>query len=126
MSPGIDFLYFYDDGDLFPRLGIGLLPKIEFSYRHYYNLEKRKNRNKHYTNNSGCYLSGAIGLQTILGAQFDNFVSFAVGALWGVQNNKGPVTVNFEIGPGLLIVFPDNDYDLAILLKLKFGFLLDK
>jgi len=127
VSPALDFLYLYDDGDELPRIGIGLLPKIEFSYRHYYNLENRKILNKHYINNSGSYVSGKIELQIFIASGYgDNIVTFAFGPLWGVQNNKGPVTINFEIGPGLVIVFPENLLGITNIGKLKIGFLLDR
>jgi len=137
ISPNVEFLYLYNDGDFPPSFGIGLLPKIEFSFRNYYNLAKRQSRNKPYKNNSGCYVSGKIELQALLSSfhpgYHDNITSVAIGTLWGVQNNEGPLTVNFEIGPGLFLIMQDDNYysnsgtiGVAILGKLKFGFLLDR
>jgi len=135
-STYLEFLFLYADEKLLPRAGIGLLPIAEFSYRHYYNLEKRQSQNKPYTKNSGHYVSGRVEFQTLLSSinpsSFDNFTSAAIGVLWGIQNNHGSITFNYEIGPGLLLVIQDDNYNnpgafgLVLLGKLKFGFLLDR
>lgn len=117
-------------------VGIGVIPNAELSFRHYYNLEKRKRLNKPYKNNSGNYIAGKVIWQylymPIQPKENEPFTGVGTGIVWGIQNNEGPVTLNFEIGAGLGATFQQtydanaSTFGLFALSKLKFGFLLGR
>jgi len=123
---------FSDEGST--RIGIGILPKAEVSFRHYYNLEKRKRLNKPYQKNSGNYFAGKFEFRYLFlplePKEIYNFTSAITGIVWGFQNNEGPLTLNFEIGAGFGGILqqrhiPDK-FGPTLLGKLKLGILLGK
>lgn len=115
----------------------GIVPRIEVSYRYYYNLHKRKDKYKNFTNNSGQYIAPKLSLNYLFSPtnNFNSYSDLKIGGVWGFQKNGDPITFNFEIGVGY---GPQNtDYtdptleDIKILNisgigKLTVGFLVGK
>lgn len=129
----LDFFYTFS-GEGSTRIGIGVLPKAEISFRHYYNLEKRKRLNKPYQKNSGSYFAGKFEMRYLFlplePKDIYKFTTAVTGVVWGFQNNEGPLTLNFEIGAGFGGILqqrhiPDK-FGPTLLGKLKLGFLLGK
>lgn len=120
----------------FSKNKVGVLPKIEFDYRFYYNLDRRLNKEKRIENNSGNYFglktSYMLGSKSIGGFKY-NHNHLLGGAAYGIQRayNSG---LYFNLEGGLALKRYDvydgksihGGLDTAILLNAKFGWMFNK
>ena len=73
--------------------GFGVFPVFNVQYRHYYNLEKRLEKGKNISDNSGNYiaLSGAVqsGKPIIGDLEYTEGYFGVIGPVWGLQRYYG-------------------------------------
>ena len=109
--------------------GFGIYPIGRLQYRHYYNFERRLERGKRISGNTGNYISPTIAIQggkAIIGNL--NYMSdyFAgIGAVYGLQRTgqKG-LQFRFEFGPGYF--FDEFESNFGIFLALKLGWVVSR
>lgn len=115
---------------------VGVLPKIEFDYRFYYNLDRRLNKEKRTENNSGNYFglktSYTLGSKSIGRFKY-NHNHLLGGVAYGMQRayNSG---LYFNLEGGLALKRYDvydgksvhGGLDTAILINAKFGWMFSK
>ena len=85
--------------------GFGVFPTFNVQYRHYYNLNKRLEKGKNISNNSGNYiaLSGNIqsGKPIIGDLEFTEGYFGVVGPVWGLQRYYGAgFKLDLNLGAG--------------------------
>lgn len=104
-------------------------PYINEQFRHYYNLEKRANKGKVTSHNSGGFvaMSAFYNFRSI--STNDNFLetnsSITVAPVWGFQRTyKG--NFNLDLNLGLGYNFKKNDSDLAPILNFTLGWVIGK
>ncbi|SDS07593.1 hypothetical protein SAMN04487764_1391 [Gillisia sp. Hel1_33_143] len=120
----------YHDASYLDNPEYGIYPQFETQYRYYYNLDKRMEKGKKTSENSGNYLA-AVGLiasgDPILGdMQLNNDYSGFVGPAWGLQRvYSGNFKLNLTLGLGLGFNNVDNAY-LASQISFQLGFKLGK
>ncbi|MCB7481197.1 hypothetical protein [Christiangramia sediminis] len=125
MNLGVGFAYHKSSysGEAF-----GIYPGFEAQYRYYYNFEKRADKGKKTSENSGNYIAGVASLtggKPIIGdLEYANDYGGFVGPAWGLQrvyNSGFKLNLNLGIGMG----FNDaGDTYLTPLFGLQLGWLV--
>lgn len=125
MNLGIGFAYHKSSysGEAF-----GIFPGFEAQYRYYYNFEKRADKGKKTSENSGNYIAGVASItggKPIIGdLEYANEYGGFVGPTWGLQriyNSGFKLNLNLGIGMG----FNDaGDTYLTPLFGLQLGWLV--
>jgi len=120
----------YHDASYLENPEYGIYPEFETQYRYFYNLDKRMEKGKKTSENSGNYLA-AVGViasgDPIIGdMQLDNDYSGFVGPAWGLQRvYNSNFKLNLTLGLGLGFNDRDNAY-LASHIAFQLGFKLGK
>lgn len=125
MNLGIGFAYHKSSysGEAF-----GIYPGFEAQYRYYYNFEKRADKGKKASENSGNYIAGLASItggKPIIGdLQYSNDYGGFVGPAWGLQRvyNSG-FKLNLNLGIGMGFNDAGNTY-LTPLFGLQLGWLV--
>ena len=98
-----------------------ICPFVDVQYRNYYNLEKRLNKQKNISYNSGNFW----GIRMLTrGKEFDsNFtrtsnIDFALNPVWGLQRSYGKINFLFDVG--IAYYFDDKGND-GVSPTLEFG-----
>jgi len=125
MNLGVGFAYHKSSysGEAF-----GIYPGFEAQYRYYYNFEKRADKGKKTSENSGNYIAGVASLtggKPIIGdLEYANDYGGFIGPAWGLQrvyNSGFKLNLNLGIGMG----FNDaGDTYLTPLFGLQLGWLV--
>ena len=118
----------YQESDFFGD-GFGIYPIGRLQYRYYYNFERRLEKGKNISGNTGNYIAPMIAAQSgkaIIGnldLNSDFFVGIA--AVYGLQRTapKG-FQFRLEIGPGYF--FDEFDSGLAVFGAIKLGWVIRK
>ncbi|WP_136464870.1 hypothetical protein [Flagellimonas onchidii] len=107
----------------------GIYPIGRLEYRHYYNMQRRLDKGKRISGNSGNYLAPTLGFQSgkaVIG-DLDYASDFfaAAGVVYGLQRvgRKG-LCFRFEVGPAYFFDEFDNNFGLFTALKL--GWVVNK
>ncbi len=100
---GIGFAYHRStySGDAF-----GIFPGFEIQYRHYYNFEKRADRGRKTSENSGNYVAAVTSItggKPLVGdLEYDNDYGVFIGPAWGLQRvYDSGFKLNLNLGLGL-------------------------
>ncbi|MFV8281930.1 hypothetical protein ACNKXS_10325 [Christiangramia marina] len=125
---GLGFGYHYSD--FTDESEFGVYPNLRAQYRWYYNFDKRIDKGKKVSENSGNYVAGILLLSSgepIIGdMELRNDLSGFVGPAWGLQRVYGSnfkLNLNLGIGYG----FNDNgDGYVSPLIDIQLGFKLGK
>ncbi len=122
----VGFAYFESNffGDAF-----GIYPIGRLQYRNYYNFERRLEKGKNISGNSGNYIAPTFALQSgkaIIG-DLDYISDFFAGAgvVYGIQRTA-PRGFQFRLEAGPAYFFEENQGDFGILLAAKIGWVLRK
>ncbi len=109
--------------------GIGIYPIGRLQYRHYYNFERRLERGKNVSGNTGNYIAPTVAVQggkAVIG-DLDHVSDYfgAIGAVYGLQRTgqKG-LQFRFEVGPGYF--FDEFEGNFGIFLALKLGWVVSR
>ncbi|WP_243397018.1 hypothetical protein [Flagellimonas pacifica] len=107
----------------------GVYPIGRLQYRYYYNMQRRLEKGKHISGNTGNYIAPMIAAQSgkaIIG-DLDYASDFFAGAgvVYGIQRtgHKG-LSFRFEAGPAYF--FDEFDDNVGLFLALKLGWVLRK
>lgn len=118
----------YRDSDLFDS-GFGIYPIGKLQYRHYYNFQRRLDKGKHISGNSGNYIAPMVALQggkAVIGdLDYSSDFFAGTGAVYGLQRTgrKG-LSFRFEVGPAYF--FDEFDNDFGLFMALKLGWVVNK
>ncbi|MEX0312818.1 MAG: hypothetical protein AB3N18_01470 [Allomuricauda sp.] len=118
----------YRNSDLFDS-GFGIYPIGKLQYRYYYNFQRRLEKGKHISRNTGNYLAPMVGIQggkAVIG-NLDYASDFfaGVGAVYGLQRVGGKgLSFRFEAGPAYF--FSESSTDFGLFLALKLGWVVSK
>lgn len=120
------FAYIESD---FIESGLGIYPIGRLQYRHYYNFDRRIEKGKNVSGNTGNYIAPTVAIQggkAIFG-NLDYVSDYfgAIGAVYGLQRTgqKG-LQFRFEVGPGYF--FNEFDSNFGIFLALKLGWVVSR
>lgn len=120
----------YHDADYLDEAEFGIFPHLEAQYRYYYNFQKRADKGKKISENSGNYLAAvgfvASGDPVIGDMHLRNNYSAFVGPAWGLQRVYDS---NFKLNLNLGAGYGFNDYNessLQILIDIQLGFKIGK
>ena len=127
-SLGLGFGYHYSD--FADESEFGVYPNLRAQYRWYYNFDKRIDKGKKVSENSGNYVAGVLLLSSgepLFGEmELRNDLSGFVGPAWGLQrvyNSNFKLNLNLGVGYG----FNDNgDGYVSPLIDIQLGFKLGK
>lgn len=118
----------YRESDFFES-GFGVYPIGKLQYRHYYNFQRRLEKGKRISGNSGNYVAPMFGIQggnAVIG-DLDFTSSYFVGAgiVYGLQRTapKG-FQFRLEVGPAYFI--DEFDKGFGLLLAAKIGWVVTK
>lgn len=109
--------------------GFGIYPIGRFQYRNYYNFERRLNKGKRISGNTGNYLAPTFAIQSgraIVGdLDFSSDYIAGLGLVYGLQRTapKG-FQFRFEAGPSYF--FDEYDNGFGIMLAVKLGWVIRK
>lgn len=109
--------------------GFGIYPIGRFQYRHYYNFERRLNKGKHISGNTGNYLAPTIAVQSgkaIIGdLDYSSSYFAGIGFVYGLQRTA-PKGFQFRLEAGPAYFFDEYDQGFGILLAAKLGWVIRK
>ncbi|RDY60811.1 hypothetical protein [Flagellimonas nanhaiensis] len=118
----------YRDSDFFDS-GFGIYPIGKVQYRHYYNFQRRLEKGKNISRNTGNYIAPMLAVQggkAVVGdLDYASDYFGGIGAVYGLQRTgrKG-LSFRFEVGPAYFFDELDNDFGLFMALKL--GWVVNK
>jgi hypothetical protein len=115
------------------KIGKGwyFFPAIEEQFRHYYNLEKRKSKDKSTKGNSGNYV-GALANYTFKSLTTNENLgyynpSFTLGAVWGLQRTyKHNFNINLNLGLGHVFQKNVKSDPVAPIVNFSLGWVIGK
>lgn len=130
LDANLGFGFGYHYSDFTDESEFGVYPNLRAQYRWYYNFDKRIEKGKKVSENSGNYVAGVLLLSSgepLFGdMELRNDLSGFVGPAWGLQrvyNSNFKLNLNLGIGYG----FNDNgDGYVSPLIDLQLGFKLGK
>ena len=113
----------------FCESSFGIYPIGRLQYRYYYNFDRRSDRGKRITGNSGNYVAPMIALQggnAIIGdLDFASDLFFGAGAVYGIQRTA-PSGFQFRLEAGPAYFFDDFSDGLGLFLAAKLGWVIGK
>lgn len=120
------FFYAYNDWDE-ESFGYTLAPNLSIEGRHYYNLDKRVRKGKSIANNSGNFVSLALGY-SFTPIAYDNMYndpSIAITPSWGMQRGIGK-RFSMELLLGYSLRYDSGAENLSTtpVIEFKFGYIL--
>ncbi len=120
----------YHDSSYLDESEYGFYPQFEAQYRYFYNLNKRMQKGKKTSENSGNYIAAvgvvASGNPIIGDMQLNNDYSGFLGPAWGLQRiYNSNFKLNLTLGLGLGFDDQDDAY-LASHISIQLGFKLGK
>ncbi|WP_269222796.1 DUF3575 domain-containing protein [Flavobacterium sp. IMCC34518] len=106
-------------------------PSITEQFRHYYNLEKRTNKGKVTTNNSGGFIALHANYNFRPISSNDSYssteTSFTIAPLWGFQRTyKGNFNLGLNIGAGYTVNSYSEDSGFVPVLNFSLGWVIGK
>ncbi|WHF51147.1 hypothetical protein QGN23_12005 [Chryseobacterium gotjawalense] len=112
-------------GDLYSKTGFALAPALSVTPKYYYNLQKRKDKGRNISNNSGNYISAKLEyvpnwfvISNVPGIGVNDMISFI--PTWGLRRNIA-TNFNYEFKAGLGIgKILQKGYDTQVVPELSF------
>ncbi len=105
----------------------GIYPIGKLQYRYYYNLDRRSDRGKRITGNSGNYVAPMVALQggdAIIGdLDFASNFFLGAGAVYGIQRTA-PSGFQFRLEAGPAYFFDEFSDGLGLFLAAKLGWVI--
>ncbi|MCP9201516.1 hypothetical protein MKO06_16520 [Gramella sp. GC03-9] len=124
----LGFGFGYHDAEYLEEPEYGVFPQFAAQYRYYYNFDKRIEKGKKVSENSGNYIALAAVLgsgEAIIGDMENDLTGF-VGPTWGLQRvYNSNFKLNLNLGAGLGFNDQGDKY-FAPLIDIQLGFKLGK